>query len=131
LVEADPVQMVRLWTNLISNAVKYTPPGGTIRITLGEQGRWAIGTVEDTGIGIGPEDQKHIFEEFYRTEQAKEMEPQGTGLGLTLVKQIVEGHGGTIEVESELGKGSLFRFRLPLASHSASQNPCQSERLHC
>jgi len=115
-VEANPGQMGQLWTNLISNAIKYTPAGGEARVTLDDEGRWAVGTVEDTGIGIAPEDQARIFDEFYRTPQAKEMEPRGTGLGLPLVKRIVEGHGGTIEVESALGQGSRFTFRLPLAA---------------
>ncbi len=113
LVKADREQMGQLWTNLISNAIKYTPPGGRIRVVLEEQEGWAVGMVGDTGIGIAPEDQTRIFEEFYRTRQAKEMEPRGTGLGLPLVKRIVEGHGGSIEVQSALGQGSRFVFRLP------------------
>jgi two-component system sensor histidine kinase/response regulator len=116
-VEANPGQMRQLWTNLISNAVKYTPAGGRVTVTLEEENGWAVGIVEDTGIGIAPEDQDKIFEEFYRAPQAKEMEARGTGLGLPLVKRIVEGHGGTIEVESALGEGSRFIFRLPVASH--------------
>jgi signal transduction histidine kinase len=114
LVKAHSDQMTQLWTNLISNGIKYTPPGGKIRVVLSEQEGRAIGTVEDTGIGIALEDHVRIFEEFYRTPQAKELEPHGTGLGLPLVKRIVEGYGGAIEVESELGKGSRFTFRLPL-----------------
>jgi len=117
LVEANPGQIGQLWTNLISNAVKYTPAGGRVTVTLEEKDGWAVGMVEDTGIGIAPEDQAKIFEEFYRTPQAKEMEHRGTGLGLPLVKRIVEGHGGTIEVESALGQGSRFSFRLPVANH--------------
>jgi two-component system phosphate regulon sensor histidine kinase PhoR len=116
LVEANPDQMRQLWTNLISNAIKYTPAGGEVRVTLNDEGEWAVGTLKDTGIGIAPEDQAKIFGEFYRTPQAKEMEPRGTGLGLPLVKRIVEAHGGTIEVESALGQGSRFTFRLPLAT---------------
>jgi two-component system sensor histidine kinase/response regulator len=117
LVEANPGQIGQLWTNLISNAVKYTSAGGRVTVTLEEKDGWAVGMVEDTGIGIAPEDQAKIFEEFYRTPQAKEMEHRGTGLGLPLVKRIVEGHGGTIEVESALGQGSRFSFRLPVANH--------------
>ncbi len=113
-VYANPDQMSQLWTNLISNGIKYTPPGGQVRVTLEEQNGWAVGTVEDTGIGIAPEDQEKIFEEFYRTPQAKKMEPHGSGLGLPLVKRIVEGHGGTVEVASTLGQGSRFSFRMPI-----------------
>jgi signal transduction histidine kinase len=115
-VEAQPGQMTQLWTNLISNALKYTPTGGRITVSLESKGGWAIGSVKDTGIGIAQEDQARIFEEFYRTAQAKTMEHRGTGLGLPLVKQIVEGHGGTIEVESAVGKGSRFTIRLPIAA---------------
>jgi two-component system sensor histidine kinase/response regulator len=121
LVEANPGQMAQLWTNLISNAIKYTPAGGEVRVTLQEEDGWAIGTVEDTGIGIAPEDRSRIFEEFYRTPQAKEMDARGTGLGLSLVKRIVEGLGGTLEVRSELGQGSHFSFRLPVAAGATAE----------
>lgn len=114
-VLANPDRMTQVWSNLISNAVKYTPSGGKVRVVLDEQDSWAVGTVEDTGIGIPPEEQAHIFEEFYRTPQAKELAPHGTGLGLPLVKNIVEALGGSISVESEVGKGSRFTFRLPTA----------------
>ncbi len=128
LVEANPGQMGQLWTNLISNAIKYTPAGGRVTVTLEEKDRWAVGTVEDTGIGIAPEDQPRIFEEFYRTPQAKEMEHRGTGLGLPLVKRIVEGHGGTIGVESALGQGSRLSFWLPVATRVTGKGPGQSGR---
>jgi signal transduction histidine kinase len=127
-VDANPGQMGQLWTNLISNAVKYTPAGGRVTVTLEEDDGWAIGTVKDTGIGIAPEDQARIFEEFYRTPQAKEFERRGTGLGLPLVKRIVEGHGGTIEVESALGQGSRFSFRLPVATGVTGKGTDQSSQ---
>ncbi|MCJ7567983.1 MAG: ATP-binding protein [Anaerolineales bacterium] len=114
-LEAVPEQIEQLWTNLISNAIKYTPDGGQVVITLDENKGWATGTVEDSGIGISPEHQDLIFEEFFRTPQAKAHNHLGTGLGLSLAKRIVEGHGGSIEMESELGKGSRFQFRLPLS----------------
>jgi len=115
VVRADPDQMAQVWSNLISNAVKYTPAGGRVRIALEERDGWAIGTVEDSGIGIPPQDLGRIFEEFYRTPQAKEVAPRGTGLGLPLVKEILEAHGGSIAVESEVGRGSRFVFRLPVS----------------
>jgi|GEM_PF-338476 len=115
-VEVHPNHMKHLWTNLISNAIKYTPRGGRIRITLDRNQTSAIGSVEDTGIGISPEDLPLIFNEFFRTVEAKKMERRGTGLGLPLVKRIVEGYGGKLEVTSTLGQGSLFRFTLPLAT---------------
>lgn len=113
LVKAQADQMGQLWTNLISNAIKYTPANGSVHVTLEQENGWAVGEVEDTGIGIGKEDLPWIFDEFYRTSQAKQMESRGTGLGLALVKQIVEKHGGSLDVESTLGKGSRFTFRLP------------------
>jgi two-component system sensor histidine kinase/response regulator len=128
LVEANPGQMEQLWSNLISNAIKYTPAGGRVTVTLEEKDGWAVGAVEDTGIGIAPEDQAKIFEEFYRTPQAKEMEHRGTGLGLPLVKRIVEGHGGTIEVESALGQGSRFSFRLPVDTEATDEGIDQSSQ---
>lgn len=115
IVRADPDQMAQVWSNLISNAVKYTPKGGRVRVALEERDGWAIGTVEDSGIGIPPQDLERIFEEFYRTPQAKEIAPRGTGLGLPLVKQILEAHGGSITVASEVGRGSRFVFRLPVS----------------
>ena len=116
LVEMNASHAKPLWTNLISNAIKYTASGGKIHIRLDQEKEWAMGTVEDTGIGISPEEQLLIFHEFYRTRQAKSMERRGTGLGLALVKRIVEGYRGRIEVVSAPGKGSHFRFTLPLAA---------------
>lgn len=118
VINGDPNQMTQLWTNLVSNAIKYTPPGGSVTIQLGDTGEWVIGKVCDTGIGIGPEDITKIFDEFYRTTEGKKFARIGTGLGLTLVKQILDGHGGTINVESEQGKGSCFTFRIPAAALS-------------
>ncbi|MEA3438820.1 MAG: hybrid sensor histidine kinase/response regulator [Chloroflexota bacterium] len=119
LVEANSDQMVQLWSNLVSNAIKYTPPNGQVVINLEEVDGWVIGKVEDTGIGITPEDQTKIFEDFFRTTQAKKFSRLGTGLGLSLVQRIVEIHGGTIEVDSEVGKGSRFTFRLPAVKSPA------------
>ena len=113
-VEMNASHPKLLWTNLISNAIKYTATGGKIHVRLDQEGEWAAGTVEDTGIGISPEEQLLIFHEFYRTRQAKNMERRGTGLGLALVKRILEGYRGRIEVFSAPGKGSRFRFTLPL-----------------
>jgi len=106
-------QAKQVWTNLISNAIKYTPPGGTVVVSLTQNPNYVMGTVRDTGIGIAPKDMEHIFEEFFRTNEAKAMEPHGTGLGLSLIKRIVETYGGHVWVESEVGKGSNFTFVLP------------------
>ena len=114
-VETNPMLMDQLWTNLISNAIKYTLPGGTVTIVLEEQDGWAIGSVADTGIGMSPSEQKLIFHEFYRAPRAKEMERHGSGLGLSFVKRIIEGYNGTLDVRSEVDQGSCIQFRLPMA----------------
>jgi signal transduction histidine kinase len=116
-VTANPDHVKTLWTHLLSNAIRHTPAGGQVTVSLRmnrEQGQ-VIGAVSDTGIGIAVEDIPRIFEEFYRTEEAKAMQETGTGLGLPIVQQVVEMYGGTIEVESVVGQGSTFRFTLPLA----------------
>jgi signal transduction histidine kinase len=114
-VRARPEHIKQLWTNLISNAIKYTEPGGIVVVNLSQNPNYVVGVVRDTGIGLTPEQVSHLFEEFYRTEEAKAMERQGTGLGLSIVKRIVEDYGGRIWVESEQGKGSKFSFALPKA----------------
>jgi signal transduction histidine kinase len=112
-VKAIPEHVKRLWTNLISNAIKYTESGGIVVVTVSQNPNYVVGAVRDTGIGLAPEQMAHLFEEFYRTDEAKAMERQGTGLGLSIVKRIVESYGGRIWVESEKGKGSKFSFALP------------------
>ena len=112
-VKTNVEHMKQLWTNLISNAIKYTEPGGVVKVSLVQNPNYVVGTVQDTGIGIAPEDIPHVFDEFYRAENAKAIERQGTGLGLPIVKRIVETYGGRIWVESELGRGSKFTFVLP------------------
>ena len=114
-VETNPMLMDQLWTNLISNAIKYTLPGGSVQVHLEEQDGWAIGSVADTGIGMSPSEQALIFHEFYRAPRAKEMERHGSGLGLSFVKRIIEGYNGTLDVRSEVDQGSCFQFRLPMA----------------
>ncbi|MDF1500114.1 MAG: hybrid sensor histidine kinase/response regulator [Anaerolineales bacterium] len=107
-------QIEQLWMNLISNAIKYTAEGGRVTVRVDVENDWAVASVEDSGIGIEADLKDKIFEDFYRTPQAKAFNHLGTGLGLTLVKQILDSHGGHIEVQSEPGKGSTFRFRIPL-----------------
>jgi two-component system phosphate regulon sensor histidine kinase PhoR len=128
-IQQNPVVMAhahhlkQVWTNLISNAIKYTPAGGYVRVFLDRQESWAVGKIEDSGIGISPQDLPLIFHEFYRAAEAKKMGVRGTGLGLPLVKRIVEGYGGSLEVQSTVGKGSIFRFRLPMAEDSGGGDP--------
>src|SRR5262249_17866018 len=101
--------------NLLSNAIRYTPSGGTVRVRLDSNDRWARVEVQDTGIGMTTEVRARIFEKFYRGPEAREVETHGLGLGLALVQQLVLAHDGQVEVESEPGVGSTFRVLLPLA----------------
>ena len=119
VVNAVPGQVKSLWSNLISNAIKYTPQGGYVAVTLQTDGDKLISTVEDSGIGITEKDMQHLFEEFFRTDQAKASGETGTGLGLSIVKQIVESYGGEIKVTSQLGQGSRFLVSLPLTPAAA------------
>ena len=100
--------------NLISNAVRYTPPDGQVTVRCDRREEWAVVEVWDTGIGMSDETRARIFEEFYRGPEAYEQDRRGLGLGLALVRQLVQAHSGRIEVESELGTGSTFRVFLPL-----------------
>jgi heavy metal sensor kinase len=117
-VRADKTQMERLVSNLVSNAVKYTPEGGKVHIGLRADTEAGLGrlVVEDTGIGIPAEKLPHIFDRFYRVRGSKAGPVQGLGLGLSFVAWIVNAHGGTIDVESEEGQGSKFTVSLPLAA---------------
>jgi two-component system, sensor histidine kinase and response regulator len=115
-VEMNARHARQLWTNLISNAIKYTPEGGQVSISLTARDGHLTGSVTDTGIGIAKDEIALAFEEFYRSKAAKAYTQMGTGLGLPIVKRILDSYGGTIDVESELGKGSTFTFQLSLAS---------------
>ena len=99
--------------NLLSNAIRYTPAGGRVSVETGSDGGEARLVVTDSGIGIPPEELPHIFEEFYRGEAAKAAVQHGTGLGLTIVRRVVDLHGGRVEVESRPGQGTTFRVTLP------------------
>ncbi len=102
-----------LFANLISNAIKYTPAGGSVAVSLRTDDGKVIGCVSDTGIGIPPEARDRLFSEFFRADNAKAMALRGTGLGLVIVKQAVENAGGQIWVESELNRGTTFTFTIP------------------
>ncbi|GAH88286.1 unnamed protein product, partial [marine sediment metagenome] len=116
LVHADKAKVSEVLLNLLSNATKFTPDGGKLKIEAVREDNWCQVSVIDNGIGIKKEDQEQIFEPFYQLDNHLTKEKSGTGLGLTLVKQIIEKHGGRIWVESEYGKGSRFTFTLPLAT---------------
>jgi PAS domain S-box-containing protein len=124
----DPTRIAQLLGNLISNAVKFTPDGGKVGVTLAVEGGEAVLSVADTGIGIRAADRERIFERFFRTEAATRRVIPGSGLGLTISQAIVQAHGGTITVRSDEEHGSIFTVRLPLglgsrprsSGHSAS-----------
>jgi signal transduction histidine kinase len=113
-IKAVPELMRSVWCNLISNSLKYSPDGGEVSIGLQFQNQTLKGWVMDDGIGISSADQEKIFQEFFRGENARNTSVAGTGLGLVLVKKIVEGLGGKISFESELGAGSTFQFMIPV-----------------
>ena len=114
-VGGDERKVKQVLLNLLSNAVKFTPEGGTIGLKAGRRDAEVEISVSDTGIGIAPEDQVTIFEEFRQVGSDETRKQEGTGLGLTLAKKFVELHGGRIWVESEPGRGSTFTFTLPLS----------------
>jgi heavy metal sensor kinase len=115
-VQGDSAHLRRLLLNLADNGIKYTPPGGQVAISLQSSGGWASIGVEDTGIGIPPEDQARIFQRFYRSAEARSRGEGGAGLGLCIARSIAEAHGGRIEVESIAGRGSTFTVLLPTQS---------------
>lgn len=118
-VLASDSEIEELVTNLVSNAIKYSDAGASVAVATRNEGDRVLFEVADTGIGIAPEDQAQLFQEFFRARNAKVKEKTGTGLGLSIVQKIVESHGGTIGVESQLGKGSKFTVKLPLAERSS------------
>jgi signal transduction histidine kinase len=112
-VYGDETQLTSMFTNLVDNAVKYTPPGGRVEVTGGCEDSEIVIRVSDTGIGIPEGKLPRIFERFYRVDKARSKETGGTGLGLSIVKHIAENHGGRVTVESTLGEGSTFTVYLP------------------
>ena len=114
-VDADRARLAQVFDNLISNAIKFTLPGGRIDVSAVGRGNHVHIEIADSGMGISAEDQRRLFRRFFRTSTANEQAIQGTGLGLAIVKAIVDGHGGRVTVESEVGSGTTFCVELPLA----------------
>jgi signal transduction histidine kinase len=112
---ADRPQLVRVMENLVANAVKFTPDGGTVRLAARSEGATAVLEVADTGMGIPPAEQRELFNRFFRGAKATEEAIPGSGLGLAISEVIAEAHGTTIQIESAPGTGSTFRLALPLA----------------
>jgi signal transduction histidine kinase len=113
-VNGNLEQLYRLVSNLISNAIQYTPPHGKVQVTLSRLDHQGLITIQDTGIGIAPSEQKRIFDRFYRVDSARSRATGGSGLGLAIAQAIVQSHHGSIQVQSESGKGSTFMISLPL-----------------
>jgi len=104
--------------NLISNAIKFTPAGGTITVRLRQEGKQVVLEVSDTGIGVPADQLERIFERFYQVDGSSRRKYGGVGLGLALVKEIAEAYGGRVTVESQVGEGSTFTVWLPVATGS-------------
>jgi signal transduction histidine kinase len=115
---ADSRQLRHVITAVFTNALKYTPTEGDIFIRTHAENGYAVFEVQDNGIGINPTDLPHIFERFYRADQARGTEKGGAGLGLAISKKIIDTHLGTIDVESQLGEGTTVYVRVPLVSSS-------------
>jgi two-component system, sensor histidine kinase and response regulator len=113
LIDADSHLFERVIDNLISNAIKYTPPQGQVTISIQQSDQQIVLSIQDTGIGIPPEDLPHVFEAFYRVRKPSHRKASGSGLGLSIVATIVEQHNGFVHVESEPERGSLFTVILP------------------
>jgi len=113
-IQADPKNIQEIFNNIISNAIDYSPEGGRVNVIAKGLGEYMEIKVEDTGVGIAPEELAKIFDKFYRVKHPKTREVIGTGLGLSIVKGVVEAHQGTIDVESEVDRGTSFRILLPI-----------------
>ncbi len=120
IVVGDRDRLIQVVSNLVNNAIKYSPDGGTVTLSTRAEGGYALISVTDTGLGIPADEIGHVFERFRRVRSGAAQSIPGTGLGLTIVKQIVEMHGGKIWVESAVGHGSAFHFTVPLAAEDAT-----------
>jgi two-component system phosphate regulon sensor histidine kinase PhoR len=114
VVVGDRGRLSQLLDNLVSNALKFTPDGGSVHVAVGVENGVAQLEVSDTGIGIAPEDQRRLFERFFRADNAVERQVPGTGLGLYISRVIADAHDGSLNVRSEIGHGSTFTLELPL-----------------
>jgi PAS domain S-box-containing protein len=120
IVVGDRDRLIQVVSNLVNNAIKYSPDGGTVTLSTRSEGGYALISVTDTGLGIPADEIGHVFERFRRVRSGAAQSIPGTGLGLTIVKQIVEMHGGKIWVESAVGHGSAFHFTVPLVAENVT-----------
>jgi signal transduction histidine kinase len=116
-IYADRLRFKQILYNLLSNAVKFTPEGGRVWVEVGTRPGFVEVLVADTGIGIPAAEHETVFDKFYQVGQRHAGGKDGTGLGLAITRRLVEEHGGSIQLESELGKGSRFTFTIPLAAN--------------
>ena len=121
-IQGDPDRLEKVFLNLLTNAIKFTPQGGSITINWTKNGRWAKVLVKDTGIGISNKDLPYIFERFRQADGSSTRRFQGLGIGLSLAKAIVEEHKGRLTVQSEKGKGTVFRIELPIPDDAVFKN---------
>jgi signal transduction histidine kinase len=121
-VVADERKIKQILLNLLSNAVKFTPQGGRVGVTATVSAGVVAIAVSDTGVGIAPDDQEAVFEEFRQVGRDGARKEEGTGLGLTLARKFVELHGGRIWVQSQVGQGSTFTFTLPVRLEGAGSS---------
>ena len=112
-VHGDPVRLRQMTWNVVQNAIKYTQPGGEVKISMQERENTVLLVVQDNGIGISEDDLPLVFNRFYRVDKARSRQERGTGLGLSICKFIVDAHEGNIGIESKLGEGTKFRISLP------------------
>jgi two-component system, OmpR family, sensor histidine kinase MtrB len=129
LLNCDGARIEQVLNNLVSNALKYSPAGTRVDVTVSREGEEALFAVADQGIGISAEERRHLFAPFKRASGARAHAP-GAGLGLSVARRIVEAHGGRIEVDSQPGHGSVFRIRLPLSRAAMQPEPRTSEPSH-
>ena len=113
IARCDPARIGQVLDNLLSNAVKYSPAGGTVTVRAQKMPGSVVCEVEDQGMGMSPEDSAEVFSKFFRTSAVRQAAIPGVGLGLAIVRSIVEEHGGQIHCRSELGRGTTFTFELP------------------
>jgi two-component system sensor histidine kinase BaeS len=113
VIMADPLRLRQVLDNLVANALRYVPSGGSVAISATRQGQEVAITVADTGTGIAAEDLPHVFDRFWRADKSRTRSTGGSGLGLAIVRKLAEAQGGSVDVASTLGKGTTFTLRLP------------------
>ncbi|MDA8080493.1 MAG: HAMP domain-containing sensor histidine kinase, partial [Actinomycetota bacterium] len=128
-LEIDARLIERVLLNVMSNAIKFTPDGGTISIIAHKESKSVAVSISDSGAGIAPEELEKLFTKFYRTAAARDNAVQGTGLGLVIVKAIIEKHGGSVALTSKVGEGTTFKILLPSVESDPSQNDTDPSQL--